>query len=252
MVRGQKGHVMKNWDIHQIEAMPEREAQAMALETMQIKGHNIYFVDFKGYFKYSALVFMDGMHIYYANDYELHHPQKTREELRGWYIKTLNHKLYTEDEIIGPVTDYDDYKAKCDFLHNYYGMRRNHFSIFGSNEVKRKTAGMIYDPIAFAYFSDAGFVQHHVGLRKALEESWNARQGDYEIMKSAFISEMWNHEYAINWQGDWDVLSVFGNIHYRDGDNALQDYFDQLNFTDIQRRAYLDARLEYLSKANEM
>lgn len=245
---------MKNWSIYQIEAMTEHEAQEMALETMQIKGHNIYLVDFDGYFKYSVLVFMDGMHIHYANDYELHHPKKTRVELRDWYIKELNHKLYTEDEIIGPVADYDDYKAKSYFLHNYYGMRRNHVTIFccGSNEVKRKTAGMIYDQVGFAYYEDADFVKHHVELYNALEASWKKRQGDYEFIKSAFISEMWNHEYAINWQGDWDVLSVFGNIRYKDSDDALQDYFDQLKFTDVQRKAYLDARWEYLSKAHAM
>lgn len=245
---------MKNWNINQIEEMTEREAQAMALETMQIKGHNIYFVDFEGFFKYSALVFMDGMHIYYANDYELHHPKKTREELRDWYIKTLNHKLYTEDEISGPVTDYDEYTAKSYFLHNYYGMRCKHDSIFRceAKEGKRKTAGKIYDMVSFAYYEDADFVKHHVELYNALEKSWKKRQSDYEFIKSAFISEMWNHEYAINWQGDWDVLSVFGNIRYKDSDNALQDYFDQLKFTNVQRRAYFDAREEYLSKANEM
>lgn len=252
--RRQKGNVMKNWSIDQIEAMAESEAQEMALETMQIKGHNVYFVDFEGYFKYSALVFMDGMHIHYANDYELHHPDKTREELRGRYIETMNHKLYTEDEIVGPVSDYDDYKAKDYFLRNYYGMRRKNVSIFycGPKEAKPNTAGMIYDPVAFAYFDDADFVKHHVGLLDSLEKSWKAKQDDYEFMKSAFISEMWNHEYAINWQGDYDVLSVFGNIHYDRSDNDLQNYFDQLDFTDTQRRAYLDARREYMRKANEM
>lgn len=32
---------------------------------------------------------------------------------------------------------------------------------------------------------------------------------DYEQAYDAFFYEMGNHEYHINWQGDWDVLSCF-------------------------------------------
>jgi hypothetical protein len=47
-------------------------------------------------------------------------------------------------------------------------------------------------------------------------------------MESAFLYEMNNHEYAINWQADWDVCSCFGeceygiNKNYRDNVSALQ------------------------------
>lgn len=37
---------MKNWTITDIENIAETEAKEMSLETMEIKGHNIYFVDF--------------------------------------------------------------------------------------------------------------------------------------------------------------------------------------------------------------
>ena len=253
---------MNDWNIGMIEELTEREASALSIETMQIKGHNVYFVDFGGYFGYSALVYMDGRHIHYANDYKLHHNHQnmTREELRSAYIEALNGKLFTEDEITGPVADYDDYSAKSYFLHNYYGMRRYHRSIFGiwtpENEAEfhRETEDMTYDSVAFAYFEDPAFVKHHCALYNALKTGWQARQGDYEVMKAAFIREMWNHEYAINWEGDWNVLSAFGNVVYHDGDCAdeLQDYFDQLKFTDTQRSAYLDARREYMKQANEV
>ena len=55
---------MKVWNIDTIQALDERGAQAIALETMQIKGHSVYFTDFGGHFKYSALVFADGRHMY--------------------------------------------------------------------------------------------------------------------------------------------------------------------------------------------
>lgn len=253
---------MKDWNIDMIQAMSESEARGMALETMQIKGHTVYFVDFEGYFGYSALVFADGMHIYYANEYELHHRQSKldRAGLKKRFVKYLNGKLFTEDEITGPITTYDEYRSKSNYLHNYYGMRREHVSIFGicrsgdeRKAYEERVAGMTYNPICFAYFDDVGFIEHHVELFAALEESWDAHKNDFEILKSAFISEMFNHEYAINYQGDWDVLSVWGNIEYYRGgpEQELQSYFDQLHFTDTQRRAYLAARKEYLRMANE-
>lgn len=246
-----------DWNIDMIEALPEKTARVMSIEDMQIKGHNVYFVDFGGYFKYSALVFAEGKHIHYANDYALHHQNKTCAELRDWYIETMNHKLFTEDEITGPIAHYDDYKAKEHYLRNYYGMRRDHVSAFfinptqkQRNEFERITQDMIYDPVCFAYFDDREFVTHHRALFKTLQDRWAALQGDYDVMKAAFISEMWNHEYAINWQGDWDVLSAFWNIEYHDNYD-LSDYFAQINHSDTLLRAFMDAKREYMKQANE-
>ena len=42
----------------------------------------------------------------------------------------------------------------------------------------------------------------------------------------AFEYEMYNHEYPINWQGDWDVCSCFGHCEYaedKDGTDYLTD-----------------------------
>lgn len=253
---------MKVWNIDTIQALDERGAQEIALETMQIKGHSVYFTDFGGNFKYSALVFADGRHMYYANEYELHytHMGYSRQTLRERFIDKLNGKLFTEAEITGTITDYGEFRRKADYLHNLYGMRREHISIFGicpsdaeREAYKVRTAAMTYDPICFAYFDDAAFVEHHIALHKALTDTWQARQSDYEVIKSAFVHEMYNHEYAINWQGDWDVLSCWGSLVYcrDDGMEEIEDYFDQLHFTDTQRRAYLDARREYFRQVNE-
>ncbi|MBR6859841.1 MAG: hypothetical protein IKM73_00780, partial [Acidaminococcaceae bacterium] len=59
--------------IQEIESVTEEQARDSALETLSIKGHTIYLVDFGGTFGYSCLVFCNGRHIYYANDYQLHH-----------------------------------------------------------------------------------------------------------------------------------------------------------------------------------
>lgn len=256
----------KEWNIDMIRALTEPEAAALALETLTIKEHTVYLVDFGGYFGYSALVFKNGHHIHYANDYALHHKYTkynddgTREqiepgpaELRQKYIDGLSNTLYTEAEITGPLADYDEYQLKIRYLHNYYGMREDHVSIFGifhnaAEEAahEKRIKGMILNPVAFAHYpaDKRDFVEHHKALYEALEQRAVEMKQSYDYLKSGFKYEMYNHEYGINWQGDWDVLSCFGHVDYRD-DDGLTGYFDQLGFNETQRRAYLDARKEY-------
>lgn len=74
---------------------------------------------------------------------------------------------------------------------------------------------------------------------------------NYDFAKDAIYYEMCNHEYAINWQADFDVMSCFGNIEYTDSSDELEQYFDQLKWSNDQRRAYLDARREYYKAAEE-
>ena len=243
----------KEWFIRDIESITEEEVQKMALETMVIKEHNIYFVDFGGYFGYSALVFKNNHHIHFANDYELHHRGKTKEELKALFIKKMNNILFTEEEIAEPIKDYDEYNNKRHFLHNYYGMRTDYVSIFCCNpteqqqkEFELKTKDMTYNPIAFAYMPDAEFVKHHIELLNTLEKVKEDMSNNYEYLKNAYLYEMHNHEYGINWQADYDTLSCFGNIKYHDTD--LSAYFEELNFTDLQKRAYLDARKQYFKE----
>ena len=250
---------MKEWNIDSIQSMTEEQAKEMAIEEMEIKGHNIYFVDFGGYFGYSKLVFKDRHHIYYANDYELHHrgnewcKGKTKEELRDFYINGTNTTLFTEEELAESLTDYDEYSRKMHFLTNYYGMRTDYVSIFGKvteetqAEFDRKTKSMTYNPVAFAYMPDADFVKHHIELLNTLNKAKEDMSNNYEYLKSAYLYEMHNHEYGINWQADWDTLSaIYGDIQYHDCD--LQAYFEELKFTDLQKKAYLDARKQYFQE----
>ena len=247
------------WNIDSIDDMTEEMAKEIAIESMEIKGHNIYFVDFGDRFGYSKLVFKNGHHIYHANDYELHHrgnswcKGKTREELREWYIQGANNILFTEEELGEPLKDYQEYSRKRHFLHNYYGMQVDYVSIFCCNpteqqqkEFEKKTKDMIYNPIAFAYMSDAEFVKHHIELLNILEKAKEDTDNNYEYLKNAYLYEMHNHEYGINWQADYDTLSAFGNIQYHGGD--MNAYFEELNFTELQKQAYLDARKQYFKE----
>lgn len=241
----------KVWLYDDIQGVTEDQARAMADASATVKEHSVYFVDFGGRFGYSCLVFHSGRHIYYANDYELHHTweHKTHDELKASYIRSLESKLFTDDEIAAPLTSYDEYKRRENFLINYYVMRVDHVSMFGADE-KRRTDGMVFDPFAFAWVNDLAFAQHHTELHSKLIEAEKAMKENFDYWKSAFYYEMCNHEYGINWQGDYDTLSVFGRIDYISeySDTALPRYFKQLGFSDVQRRAYYAARTEYNHK----
>ncbi len=247
---------MKEYAIYDIEAMTEEKAAAIALETLNIKGHTIYLADFGGYFGYSCLVFLNGRHIHYANDYELHHPQKTQNELRTLYIKKMYNILFAPEEISEPLVDYDEYSRKEYYLRNYYGMQKDYVSMFQifhtkqeEQEYKEKTAKMVFDPVSFAYYDDADFVKKHMELFRKLEATKNSMSDNFDYWKTAFKYEMNNHEYGINWQADYDTLSVFGGIQYHgDEEDEVEQYFNELRFTESQRKAYWAARREYLQE----
>lgn len=245
---------MKEWTIKDIEAITETTAKEMSLETLTIKGHTVYMIDFAGYFKYSMIVFFDGRHIKYANDYELHHPGKTREELRAWYIEAANNKLFTDEELRGPIASYEEYTKKAYYLRNYYALRRDYVSAFmitptpeEEKTFNRRIARRHYNPVAFCYMSDLDFIKKHVALFNALEARKGEAEKNFDYLKDAFLREMWNHEYGINWQGDFDVLSVFGHITTRS--ENLGDLMEDLGFDDVHRRAYMAAQDEYFAKA---
>ena len=247
-------------NITNIEALTEERAAELCTEKMVIKGFNVYFVNLGESFGHSYLVFKNGHHINYANDYELHHHYMMEREgldaLKNYYVEQLNNKLYTEDEIGQPLKSYDEYEMKSRFLHSYYAMQEDYVSMFRifRNEDDEKAfdeevKDLIFNPVGFCYMDKKlkGFVDHHVELLKRLNEARDNVADNYEYQKTAFLYEMANHEYAINHQGNWDVLSCFGHIDYdyASDDQDIEKYFEQLKFTETQKRAYYDARTEY-------
>lgn len=77
-----------------------------------------------------------------------------------------------------------------------------------------------------------------------------------ELMKSvvfaedAFYYEMANHEYHINWQGDWDVCSCFGHCEYEDGKSAT-DYLLEMGYGNEILSAWYRAKISFLKDAEE-
>lgn len=61
---------------------------------------------------------------------------------------------------------------------------------------------------------------------------------DEEFAEAAFLYEMDNHEYAINWTGDEDVLACFG---------LTEKKLDEMNL----RGAYFRARKSHMEHARE-
>lgn len=248
----------KIWTIHDIESLTEQQAAEMAESRQDIKGHNVYFVDFGGYFKFSALVFADGQHIKYANDYELHHPNTDRAALRKIYIDKLNSKLFADEEL-QTVNSYDDYTAKSYYIRNYYAMRRPYISAFfiGSDaewvEIERKTEKMIFSPVFMDYYApeNADFVKRGAELLRGLDEAEQRNKENAEYWESAFLREMYNHEYGINWQADYDVISCFGNCSNVEDYTDAEKLFSAAGFNEVQKSAYLAARREYYNREQD-
>ena len=87
-----------NMNITEIENLTYDEVQNIALDHMTIKDHDCFFVDLGKYFGYSVLIFKNKKHIYYANDYQLHHPATNIQELKEKYIKHLNESLFLDSD----------------------------------------------------------------------------------------------------------------------------------------------------------
>ncbi len=251
-----------NLTYDEIRALSQEDAASIAIETMDIKGYDVYFIDFGPLRGYSYLVFKNSHQI--TDDFGHLHNYILKEKglagLRQWYIDTLNTKLFTEEEIAEPLKSYDDYQQKSYFLHNYYAKQHDYISMFfiGSDEGwedrKVKTDEMVYNRAGFCYMDKSlkPFIDKHVELLDKLNAQKDNVADNYEYQKSAFLYEMYNHEYGINLQADWDVLSVFGKVTYRGDWDVLDDYFKDLKFTETQKKAYRDARTEYYKKQQEV
>lgn len=65
-------------------------------------------------------------------------------------------------------------------------------------------------------------------------------EADADFARDAIEYEMRNHEYPINWEGDYDVCSCFGNVEYGD-DKYATDYLSELGFSNKIINIYQNA-----------
>ena len=249
--------------IYEIEKWNEgkfREMYDGRYEVVLVKGFRVHLVDLGDeYFKYSMIVFApNGNQVRHANDYELHHNSMGREELREYFLKKAQSALFTEAELEQPLKSYFDYKARRRFISELlpFCAKNGYFTMFcicrNKAEEEAYEAEKAEWPIlcapAFCYFKkeDQAFAEHIDELFVRLCQQEADTANNYDYMFSAFYYELGNHEYHINWQGDWDVLQCWGNITWRGEDANIEEYFDDLGFTETQRKAYRDAVRQYL------
>lgn len=97
-------------------------------------------------------------------------------------------------------------------------------------------------------------LEHIHGELDKIDEMKHDFIKDYEQAYDAFFYEMGNHEYHINWQGDWDVLSCFGLdddvCEYEDGKD-VDEYMDAMGLSPVTKAAYHDARGDFLRMCDE-
>lgn len=201
--------------ITEIEKLTYKEVEKIAIEKLDIKGHECFIVDFGGYFGYSILVFKDKKHIYYANDYELHHhylvEQEGKEKLREFYIQTLNHKLYTNEELLEEVQSYEEYQAKDYFLRNYWIMRYDYLSMFRISEVstRKQNSYPFLNPVCFCYVKDRQIAENAVKYEQHLQKEYKKLQDSIEVFREMVRSELVNHEACITCTAK-DALDALG------------------------------------------
>lgn len=73
---------------------------------------------------------------------------------------------------------------------------------------------------------------------------------DDDFAESAFYYEMKNHEYHINWQGDWDVCNCFGDCEYKE-QNTYRDYLKIIGYSENTVQAFYRARRKFLQDCSD-
>lgn len=193
--------------INDIESLTFNEAAEIALDYINIKDHDILFVDFGGYFGYSALVFKNEKHIYYANEYELHHKYLVKEQgksvLKDYYCKELSKKLFTEVELMSVVKSYDDYTTKSYYLRNYWIMQFDRLSCFGIGkqwEKEFEEKNKIYKyfcPACFCYVKNNEIVKRANKILEHLQAEFDKIKSSDEVFREMISYELANHEACI-------------------------------------------------------
>ena len=224
-------------NITNIEKLTYEEAQKLAVGTMKIKDHDCIFAELGDSFGYSVLVFKNNHHIYYANDYQLHHnylvKEQGKEALREYYINSLERKLYTDDELMDNISTYDEYGKKSYFLRNYWIMRYDYVSAFAigreqQKEVeKAKRRFPFFNPISFCYVADENIIKTQGKYNAHLETAYKALKENNDTFREMIRYELANHEYGYT-RDPHDALMALGmSLNKVANDDRLRHGFEK-------------------------
>lgn len=79
-----------------------------------------------------------------------------------------------------------------------------------------------------------------------------SRLGHNDFTRGAFLYEMLNNEYTINWEGDYDVCSYFSIKPLKYGEErGYRDYLEEAGYGYDVIRAYEEARRECVKRMEE-
>ena len=101
------------------------------------------------------------------------------------------------------------------------------------------------DTGGFYLKSDSSII-HDYFKKDRDKELRDIMNSDADFARDAFVYEMYNHEYPINWQGDWDVASCFGNVEYDENKNGA-NYLEEMGYNDSVIAQWYSARKEVIS-----
>lgn len=224
--------------IYDIEKITEHEAAEMAFFMKNIKGFNVYFANLPGNFKFSALVFGNNRMIHNANMYQLHYTESRKSALYRKYMQQLTNSLFTVDELSQPLSSYDEYTRKDNFLRNYYGSLQPYVSAFAiihnEDEEKAYEEGIkdkYLSRVSFGYYDSPDFPEHLKDLQNQLEKAKADTLGNYDYWYKAFYHEFFNYECMIGGRYSEAIAAAAGST--------------QLN--DTQKRAAKAAKADFYS-----
>lgn len=199
------------------------DARKMADQHVVIKDHDCYFAHLGGRFENSVLVFKDDRHIHYADDFQLHHNHIVRKEglsaLRDFYLKSLNQKLFSDEELEQECSTYDEYQRKDCFLRNYWIMRYDYRTAFYIEKKDReaiekaKEEYPYFNAISFCYMREPEPIALQRKYMDFLKKSMNRFLKDPEIFRKMVRTELENYEAAFSYRYE-DALAALG-LEYR-------------------------------------
>lgn len=205
--------------IREIEKITFAQAKSMAIENVKIKEHDCFFVELGEYFGYSVLVFKNGRHIHYANDYELHHSltveKKGKEGLKQYYIKLLNKKLFTDSELLEPIGSYEEYNRKDYFLRNFWIMRYDYISAFAISDKAQnaieegKKTHPYFNPMSFCYVANKEIIYQESKYFEHLQKEYEKLSNDLDSFREIIATELANHEACLTCDYE-EALSAIG------------------------------------------
>jgi len=102
------------------------------------------------------------------------------------------------------------------------------------------------DTGGFYLKSDADIVKAYFEKKDDLPGLMN----DHDFAVDAFYYEMGNHEYHINYQGDWDVCSCFCHCDYG-SDKDYADYLKDGGYSDEVIGFYKEAKKKFYKDCDE-